>query len=72
VAPPFSKAYGLIDLFSEDIDLTIDKEYLGIDWKIITYSDLHLDFGTDFKLPFSSDAYLIDLFGSDHFCNSIL
>ena len=30
-----SKAYGLIDRFSEDIDLTIDKEYLGIhiaDW----------------------------------------
>jgi hypothetical protein len=26
-----SKAYGLIDRFSEDIDLTIDKEYLGID-----------------------------------------
>lgn len=30
-----SKAYGLIERFSEDIDLTIDKEYLGIsekDW----------------------------------------
>ena len=26
-----SKAYGLIDRFSEDVDLTIDKEYLGID-----------------------------------------
>src|SRR3989344_8436826 len=26
-----SKAYGLIDRFSEDIDLTLDKEYLGID-----------------------------------------
>jgi len=25
-----SKVYGLIDRFSEDVDLTIDKEYLGI------------------------------------------
>jgi len=31
--------------------------------KIITYSDLHLEFGTDFKPPKNSDANLMILAG---------
>lgn len=31
--------------------------------KIITYSDLHLEFGTDFKPPINSDADLMILAG---------